>query len=127
MKISPCAPPRVLLIASLLLAVALASGCVAGAGSVAHRSGDLDTMLAANVTSTARAAQMTVVQLGYTPISDRQGAGHAILIVRNPAEQRLEIYLQKVTPETTRLKIRLSPPGNVTRQNEILDMIRFNL
>lgn len=116
-----------LLIGSLLLAVALASGCVAGAGSVAHRSGDLDTTLAAGVASSARAAQMTVVQLDYTPISDRQDAMHAILIVRDPAEQRLEIYLQRVTPETTRLKIRLSPPGNATRQNEILDMIRSNL
>ncbi len=127
MKIIPDAPPRVWLIGTLLMTVALVAGCVAGAGSVAHRNGDLDTTLAANVTSSARAAQMTVVQLGYTPISDRQDAMHAILIVRNPADQRLEIYLQKADAANTRLKIRLSPLGNEAVQHEILALIRSNL
>ncbi len=117
----------------LLLTAALAggligvTGCVAGPGSVAHRNGDLDTVIAASIAATTRAAQMTVVQLGYTPISERQDPVHAILIVRNTADQRLEIYLQRADTIRTRVKIRLSPLGNETGQNEILATIRSNL
>lgn len=127
MKITACSPLRSVYSCALLALLTLVSGCVAGPGSVTHQRGDLDTTLAAGVAAAARAAQITVVQMGYTPISERQSDSHAILIVRQGTDQRLEIYLQKTHDGTTGIKIRTTPPGHESVQQEVLSMVRANL
>ena len=122
------------LIAFMLLAtLALSSGCMvlaagAGAGAaVAYVRGDLDTTLDAGFAKSVRAAEKTIADLKYAKISDHQDALQATLIARNAADQKIELYLEKVTDDATKLKIRVGTFGEEALQNEILAKIKSNL
>ena len=119
--------------ALLLTALAVTSGCVAvvagaGAGAaVAYVRGDLDTTLDASFAKSVRAVEKTIAQLKYAKISDHQDALQATLIARNAADQKIELYLEKLTDDATKLKIRVGTFGEETLQNEILAKIKSNL
>ena len=119
--------------ALLLTALAVTSGCVAvvagaGAGAaVAYVRGDLDTTLDASFAKSVRAVEKTIAQLKYTKISDHQDALQATLIARNAADQKIELYLEKLTDDATKLKIRVGTFGEEALQNEILAKIKSNL
>lgn len=119
--------------ALLLTALAVTSGCVAvvagaGAGAaVAYVRGDLDTTLDASFAKSVRAVEKTIAQLKYAKISDHQDALQATLIARNAADQKIELYLEKLTDDATKLKIRVGTFGEEALQNEILAKIKSNL
>ena len=123
-----------LLVAGALLPVlALSSGCVAvlagaGAGAtVAYVRGDLDTTLDASFAKSVRAAQKTLAGLKYAKISERQDALQSTLIYRNAGDQKIELYLEKVTADSTKLKIRVGTFGEESLQQEILTRLKSNL
>lgn len=122
------------LVASALLAtLALTSGCMAvaagaGAGAaVAYVRGDLDTTLDAGFAKSVRATEKMIAQLKYAKISDHQDALQATLIARNAGDQKIELYLEKLTDDATKLKIRVGTFGEEALQNEILAKIKANL
>lgn len=122
------------LAAGILLAVlALSSGCLAvlagaGAGAtVAYVRGDLDTTLDKNLAGSARAAGKTIEQLQYALISHKQDSLQATFVARNAADEKLEIYLEKASADSTKLKIRIGTFGNEALQNEILAKLKSNL
>ena len=119
--------------AALLTTLSFNTGCFAvlvgaGAGAtVAYVRGDLDVTLDANLDHSAHAVKKAIAQLDYTAISAKQDALQANFISRNATDQKLEIYLEKASKDSTKLKIRLGTFGNESLQNEILAKIRSNL
>ena len=123
------------LVASALLLTALAytTGCVAlaagaGAGAaVAYVRGDLDTTLDASFAKSVRAANETIAELKYAKVSDHQDALQATIVARTAADQKIELYLEQVTDDATKLKIRVGTFGEEALQNEILSRIKSHL
>ena len=117
--------------ALLLTALAYTTGCVAlaaGAGAaVAYVRGDLDTTLDASFAKSVRAANETIAELKYAKVSDHQDALQATIVARTAADQKIELYLEKVTVDATKLKIRVGTFGEEALQNEILAKIKSNL
>ncbi len=124
---------RILGTGALLSVLVLTSGCLAlaagaGAGAaVAYMRGDLDVTLDANLAKSVRAAEKAIAQLKYAKISDRQDALQATLISRNASDQKIELYLEKLTDDATKLKIRVGTFGEESMQQEILKRVRSNL
>lgn len=118
---------------ALLTTLAVSSGCVAvvagaGAGAaVAYVRGDLDTTLDADFDSAVNAAEKTLAGLKYAKISDKRDALQATLISRNAGDTRIELYLEKLTADATKLKIRVGTFGEESLQQEILSRIKSNL
>lgn len=135
-KISPSLPSRlaaILAAGALLTTLALSSGCIAvlagaGAGAtVAYVRGDLDTTLDASFFESVRAGQKALAGLKYAKISENQDALQATLIYRNASDQKIELYLQKATDSSTKLKIRVGTFGEESLQQEILTRIKSDL
>jgi len=122
-----------LVASALLAALAFTSGClavVAGAGAgaaVAYVRGDLDTTLDASFAKSVRAAEKTIADLKYAKVSDHQDALQATIVARTAADQKIELYLEKVTGDATKLKIRVGTFGEEALQNEILTRIKSHL
>jgi hypothetical protein len=118
---------------SLLLALTVTSGCLAvaagaGAGAaVAYVRGDLDTTLDASFAKSVHAVQKTVADLKYAKVSDQEDALQATIIARTSTDKKIEMYLEKVTDGTTKLKIRVGTFGEEALQNEILARVKENL
>lgn len=124
---------RILAASALLSVLVLSSGCLAlaagaGAGAaVAYVRGDLDVTLDANLAKSARAAEKAIGQLKYIKISNRRDALRATLISRTASDQKIELYLEKLTDDATKLKIRVGTFGEESMQQEILTRIKSNL
>lgn len=122
-----------LLSAALLVTVALTSGCFAvlvgtGAGAgVAYVRGDLDVTLDAGFAASVRAGEKTLAELQYAKISAKQDALQATLVSRSSSDQRIELYFEKVTEQSTKLKIRVGTFGKESLQNEILTRLKSHL
>lgn len=124
---------RILAASTVMSVLVLSSGCLAlaagaGAGAaVAYMRGDLDVTLDANLAKSVRAAEKAIAQLKYAKISNRQDALQATLISRNASDQKIELYLEKLTDDATKLKIRVGTFGEESMQQEILARIKSNL
>jgi hypothetical protein len=124
---------RSLAAGALLSVFAFTSGCLAlaagaGAGAaVAYMRGDLDVTLDANLAKSVRAAEKAIAQLKYARISIKQDALQATLISRNASDQKIELYLEKLTDDATKLKIRVGTFGEESLQQEILTRIKSNI
>lgn len=135
-KLSPSPSSRLtaILVAGFLLpTLMLSSGCIAvlagaGAGAtVAYVRGDLDTTLDAGFSPAVRAGQKALAGLKYARISENQDALQATLIYRNASDQKIELYFQKATDSSTKLKIRVGTFGEESLQQEILTRIKSGL
>ena len=131
---SPSSRITAFLVAGFLLTtLSLSSGCFAvlvgaGAGAtVAYVRGDLDTTLDANVAKSARAASKALDGLKYVKVSEREDVLQATLIYRTSADQKIELFLEKATDTSTKLKIRVGTFGQESLQQEILTRIKSNL
>ena len=119
--------------AAALAICALNSGCVAvaagaGAGAaVAYVRGDLDTTLGANLDRSARAVDKAIEQLKFAKVSENKDALQAIIIARNAGDRRIELRLEKLTDDATKLKIRVGTFGDDTLQMTILEKVKSNL
>lgn len=124
----------VLCLATTLLAtLATTSGCLAvaagaGAGAtVAYVRGDLDTTLSANLDRSARAVNKAIEDLKFAKVSESKDALQAVIIARNAADKKIELHLDKLADDATKLKIRVGTFGDDVLQVTILEKIKNNL
>jgi hypothetical protein len=114
-------------------ALAITAGCAAvaagaGAGAaVAYVRGDLDGTLNAGLDRSVRAANKAIDQLQFAKVSERKDALEAIIIARNAADKRIELHLNKLADDATKVKIRVGTFGDDALQVAILEKIKGNL
>ena len=123
----------VLITGAALAAMAATSGCVAvvaGAGTgaaVAYVRGDLDTTLNATFDKSVRAVNEAVKQLQFAKVSENKDALQAIIVARNAADKKIELRVDKLTADATKLKIRVGTFGDETLTLAILEKVKSNL
>lgn len=113
----PNSSPRWPRLAVALLAVPMllgSPGCsTAGTGTaLAYVRGDLDAMLSVPFESALHAASRAVAQLEFTKVSERKDALQAIFVSRNAAATKIEIRLERVAGDETKLRIRVGSFGD---------------
>jgi hypothetical protein len=124
---------RAAVVTAALLVLSAMSGCLAvaagaGAGAtVAYVRGDLDTTLSANLELSDRAANSALTQLQFAKISESKDALQAIIIARNAADKKIELHLERLADDATKLKIRVGTFGDDALQATILEKVKANL
>ena len=120
-----------LAVVALIATVTLSSGCVAagaGAGAaVSYMRGDLDATLKANYDHSVRAVEKAVEQLKLAKVSEEKNALKAVIITRNAADVKIELHIERLADDATKLKIRVGTFGNDELQLEVLDRVKKNL
>ena len=120
-------------VSAALVTLAGTSGCLAvaagaGAGAtVAYVRGDLDATLSAGLDKSARAVNKAVEQLQFAKVSESKDALQVIVIARNAADKKIELHLDKLGDEATKLKIRVGTFGDDALQVAILEKVKANL
>lgn len=118
---------------SLLAFAALGSGCVAvvaagaGAGTVAYLRGELESTLGGNLERTNQAVNRAIEELKFVRISENKDALLALTVVRNAADQRIEIRQDVVGEKLTRVRIRVGVFGDEKLSRTLLDRIQARL
>ena len=123
------------LAASLLLLTfaGLGSGCVAivaagaGAGTVAYLRGELEATLGGNLEQTNKAVNRAIEELKFVRISENKDALLALTVVRNAADQRIEVRQDVVGEKLTRVRIRVGVFGDEKLSRTLLDRIQAKL
>jgi hypothetical protein len=119
--------------AMLAAAVITASGCLAvaagaGAGAtVAYVRGDLDATLNAGFEKSVRAANSAVSDLHFAKISEKRDDLQDTIIARNAADKKIELHLERLADDATKLKIRVGTFGDNAIQVEVLTKIQGEL
>jgi hypothetical protein len=114
-------------------ATMMTSGCLAvaagaGAGAtVAYVRGDLDVTLNANLDRSLFAVNEAIRQLQFAKVSERKDALEAIVIARNVSDKKIEMRLDKLAQDATKLKIRVGTFGDEALTQAVLERIRANL
>jgi hypothetical protein len=106
--------------------LAVAAGAGAGA-TVAYVRGDLDATLSANLDKSARAVNKAIEQLQFAKVSEAKDALQVIVIARNAADKKIELHLDKLADDATKLKIRVGTFGDDALQTAILEKVKANL
>ena len=104
----------------------MAAGAGAGA-TVAYVRGDLDTTLSANLERSARAVNKAIEDLKFAKVSESKDALQSIIIARNGADKKIELHLDRLADDATKLKIRVGTFGDDVLQVTILEKIKANL
>ena len=118
---------------SLLAFAGLGSGCVAvvaagaGAGTVAYLRGELAATLGGNLDRTNQAVNRAIEELKFVRISENKDALLALNVVRNAADQRIEIRQDVVGEKLTRVRIRVGVFGDERLSRTLLDRIQAKL
>ena len=113
--------------------LAATSGCLAvaagaGAGAtVAYVRGDLDSTLSASLEKSARAVNRAVEQLQFAKVSEAKDALQVIVVARTAADRKIELHLEKLADDATKLKIRVGAFGDDALQTIILEKVKANL
>lgn len=118
----------------LLVAFAgLGSGCVAivaagaGAGTVAYLRGELEATVGGNLEQTNKAVNRAIEELKFVRISENKDALLALTVVRNAADQRIEVRQDVVGEKLTRVRIRVGVFGDERLSRTLLDRIQAKL
>jgi len=106
--------------------LAVAAGAGAGA-TVAYVRGDLDVTLGANLNRSDFAANEAITQLQFAKISENRDALQIVIIARNAADKKIELHLQRLADDATKLKIRVGTFGDDSLQTAILEKVKLNL
>ena len=118
---------------SALATLTLNSGCLAvaagaGAGAtVAYVRGDLDTTLNASYEKSVRAVNEAVKQLQFAKVSENKDALQATIIARTGADKKVELRVDKLADDATKLKIRVGTFGDDALTQSILEKVKANL
>ena len=105
---------------------AVAAGAGAGA-AVAYMRGDLDTTLNAGFEKSVQAANSAIIQLQFAKVSENKDALQAIIIARNAADKKIELRLDKLADDATKLKIRVGTFGDDALTQSVLEKVKSNL
>ena len=106
------------------LAVAAAAGA---AGAVAYVRGELAATLSSDMARAQNATDQAIAQLGFAEVSDRRSAVDGVFIARTAADKKIEINLEKVADNVTRIRIRVGLIGDESLSMQILDRVKANL
>ena len=106
--------------------LAVAAGAGAGA-TVAYMRGDLDTTLNASYEKSVRAANEAIKQLQFAKVSENKDALQATIIARTGADKKIELRVDKLADDATKLKIRVGTFGDDALTQSILEKIKANL
>ncbi len=119
--------------AAVALSVAgFSSGCVAvvaagaGAGAVAYVRGQLETTQARDFEATVRGTQRAIEQLGFAKVSEKKDALVATFVARNADDKKIEIRLENLGKDLTKIRIRVGIFGDEALSLRILEKIREN-
>jgi hypothetical protein len=119
------------LFALMLAGVMLAGSCGCATGSagsaVAYVRGDLDATLNVPFERAVRASDLAVEQLRFEKVSQKKDALQAIFVSRNAAAKRVEIRIEKVDDDATKLKIRVGAFGDESIAVATYSQINANL
>ncbi len=125
------------LLYNLLLVTALLSncGCVAalligggaGAGTVAYLKGELTATVEAPIDRACQAAQKATKDLAFIITSKEHDALSAKLVAYGANDTKMEINLEKVSENLTRVKIRVGVFGDESLSRLTLERIQKNL
>lgn len=122
------------IVAVLALAiVTFTSGCLAvaagaGAGTaVAYVRGQLETQVQAGYERSGEATNAAIQQLGFVKISEKKDALITIIVARNAADKKIEIRLERLAKELTKVRIRVGLFGDEALSMAVLDKIKANL
>ncbi|MCR6654801.1 MAG: DUF3568 domain-containing protein [Opitutus sp.] len=123
---------KVLTVAVALSVAGFSSGCVAvvaagaGAGAVAYVRGQLETTQTRDFERTVRGTQRAIEQLGFAKVSEKKDALLATFVARNAADKKIEIRLENLGQDLTKIRIRIGIFGDEELSRRILDKIREN-
>jgi hypothetical protein len=121
-----CATAALVTLAGTSGCLAVAAGAGAGA-TVAYVRGDLDTTLSANLDRSTAAVNKAIEQLQFAKVSENKDALQAVIIARNASDKKIELHLNKLAEDATKLKIRVGTFGDDALQVAILEKVRNNL
>lgn len=107
--------------------LAVAAGAGAGAAAVAYVRGELQTTVSEDYDATVKATHRAIDQLGFVKVSEKKDALIAILTVRNAADKKIEIRLDRSARNLTQVRIRVGVFGDEALSMAILDKIKANL
>ncbi len=119
--------------ALLAAAILTTSGCLAvaagaGAGAtVAYVRGDLDATLNAGFEKSVRATNSAVSDLHYAKVSEKRDDLQDTIIARNAADKKIELHIERLGDDATKLKIRVGTFGDNAIQVEVLTKIQSEL
>jgi hypothetical protein len=125
-------PVRLALLAGVLSALALTSGCIlaavgAGAAAVGYVEGSLTAPLTTGLDPAARAGNAAIQQLGFAKVSEKKEATSDVIVARTGTDKRIEVKVEFVTNEVTKVTIRVGTFGDEALSMAILDKIKANL
>ncbi|MDX2187675.1 MAG: DUF3568 family protein [Opitutaceae bacterium] len=118
----------VVVLASLLMA-GLQTGCVAvavgaGAGAVAYVRGELAGDVASNLDNAVEAANEAIAGLRFAKVSEKSDALTGTIIARTADDKKVEVKLERVTDNTTKVRIRVGVFGDQAISMQVWERIR---
>jgi hypothetical protein len=127
---------RILLSVAAAAALAIAagtSGCLvvaagAGAGAaVAYVRGQLEANVNGTYENTIAATNKALQQLSIAKVNEKQDALITVITARNAADKKIEIRLERLARELTKVRIRVGLMGDEPLSIAILDKVKANL
>ena len=106
---------------------AIAAGGVAGAGTVAYLTGELNSTVDSPLDPAIAAARAALEELRFTDIELRSDALKGRLSARDADRAAISVSLDKFTSSTTQVRIRVGILGNERVSREILSRIEDHL
>ncbi len=110
------------------------SGCVAvvaagaaGAAAVAWVRGELQTTLPADLDRSFGATKEAIEELQFVKVSERKDALLGVIVARNAADKKIEIKLENMAGNVTKIGIRVGVVGDQDLSLAILEKIKANL
>lgn len=130
----PSVRPVRALIAAVLLGVSLiTSGCVAiaaagaGAAGVVWVRGALETHVERDLARVHQASLASLKDLEFVLVGDRKSSLDAELTARTALDKKVTVTLKQVTPNTTKITVRVGIFGDEAMSNMIMVRIREKL
>jgi hypothetical protein len=121
------------LLAALAGTVPFLGGCVvvaagaAGAGAVAYVRGAVETSVPYGLDRTYAATQRALNDMKFARIEDKKTALDAELTYRTALDKKVQVELERVTEELTKVHIRVGLVGDQQLSLTILDKINAEL
>lgn len=124
---------RVGILAVLMSAAAVQTGCLAvaagaaGAGTVAYIRGELNASLDGSLASVSKAARGAIDDLKFARISETSDALVTILIARTADDTRVEVRVERVTDSLSKVRVRVGVFGDERVSHLILERLKSQL
>jgi hypothetical protein len=102
-------------------AVLVGGGAAAGAGGYAYMSGQLKSTEGASMDRVWEASQKAMKELGYVPATQRRDGFKAQLVARTVDDKKINLYLKRLSDNSTEIRIRVGVFGSESLSRLILE------